>query len=177
MHKEKRPLTSPVTNSKQLCLHSIFHSYSLLPNMQFQAVLLSVLVTLAAAAPVAEPQGLRNPPGGGSRLSRAADPQVRFGDCGLAIREADPQIRFGDGCDLAARDADPQYRGPGGHNGGSVVPVAERAVLLEATRRAAEPQRGNPGGGPGAAIADRAAVPYGVVESRGRIQGPAGGGR
>jgi len=62
--------------------------------MQLTSLFFSILVTLAAAAPVAEPQGLGFPDGG-NRPARAADPQVRWNDPGRrhpAVRDAAPQF-------------------------------------------------------------------------------------
>jgi len=129
--------------------------------MQLQALLLTIIVTLAAAAPVAEPQ--RGVPHGSRGLAiRDAEPQrvIPDGGCRLAVRDADPQKRFGGGRDLASRDADPKERfrgggflttrdaepgrvGPGGHSGGSGVKERDADLL-----GVAEP-RGVRGGRPG----------------------------
>ena len=123
--------------------------------MQLQALLLSVLVTMAAAAPVAEPQ--RGVPDGGCRLAiRDPEPQrgVNPGGCRLAIRDADPQKRFGGGRDLVSRNADPQVRWKDGGRPPAV--------------RNAEPGRTGPSGpSGGSGLSERATVSFRVSEPRG----------
>ena len=93
--------------------------------MQLQALLLTILVTLAAAAPAAEPQ--RGVPDG----------------CRLAVRDAGTNARFRGGGFLTTRDAEPGRVGPGGHSGGSGVKERDADLL-----GVAEP-RGVRGGRPG----------------------------
>ena len=121
--------------------------------MQFQALLLTVLVTLAAAAPVAEPQ--RGVPDGSRRLAvRDAEPQLGVSPGGDRLaRAADPGKKFGGGRDLVSRDADPQRVGSGAGRGFD--------------SRDAQPVRGSPGGRRRAAMAERAAVGFEEFEPRG----------
>ena len=121
--------------------------------MQLQALLLTILVTLVVAAPVAEPQ--RGVPDGSRRLAiRDADPQLGVSPGGDRLaRAADPKERFRGGGFLATRDAHPQRVGSGTGRGH--------------VSRDAEPVRGSPGGRRRATMAERAAVGFEEFEPRG----------
>ena len=122
--------------------------------MQLQAILLTIFVTLAAAAPVAEPQ--RGVPDG----------------CRLAVRDAGTNARFRGGGFLTTRDAEPGRIGPGGHSGGSGV--KERAPVPLAITEA-RGVRGPGGHSGGRAVAERAPVPLEIAEAR-AVRGPGGWG-
>jgi len=115
--------------------------------MQLQALLLTILVTLAAAAPAAEPQ--RGVPDG----------------CRLAVRDAGTNARFRGGGFLTTRDAEPGRVGPGGHSGGSGVKERAPVPLAITEARAVR----GPGGWrpPNRAVAERAPVQLGIAKARG----------